>query len=185
MNGDRQGRRGLDAKDRALWDQVKKSIEPLRTRPDNVQPAETVVEKTIALKNPPKPRPAPVAPAAKGPPPLASIDRRLRQRLARGGASIDARLDLHGLKQAEARVRLGAFLEGAQVRGASLVLVITGKGARAPADRFDGERGVLRRQVPMWLALPELRPFVIGFEEAAPAHGGTGALYVRIRRRRA
>ncbi|MDO8534592.1 MAG: Smr/MutS family protein [Xanthobacteraceae bacterium] len=185
MNGDRQGRRDLKAEDRALWDQVKKTIEPLRDRPNEVLPDEPAAEKSTAPKRPPKARPAPVAPAVKGPPPLAPIDRRLRQRLARGGASVDARLDLHGLKQAEAHARLGAFLEAAQARGASLVLVITGKGARAPADSLDGERGVLRRQVPMWLALPELRPLVVGFEEATPAHGGAGALYVRIRRRRA
>jgi DNA-nicking Smr family endonuclease len=57
------------------------------------------------------------------------------------------------------------------------VLVITGKGMRA-----DGERGVLKRQVPQWLALPEFRSLVIGFEDAHIAHGGEGALYVRVRR---
>jgi DNA-nicking Smr family endonuclease len=43
---------------------------------------------------------------------------------------------------------------------------------------------VLRRVVPHWLRLPELRALVLGFEEAAPQHGGAGALYVRLRRRR-
>ena len=56
------------------------------------------------------------------------------------------------------------------------MLVITGKGTAG------GERGVLRRQVPQWLSLPEFRTFVIGFEEAHIGHGGEGALYVRIRR---
>ncbi|MFL5135469.1 MAG: Smr/MutS family protein, partial [Microvirga sp.] len=46
------------------------------------------------------------------------------------------------------------------------------------------ERGVLRRMVPHWLRLPDLRSLVIGFEEASPQHGGSGALYVRLRRRR-
>jgi DNA-nicking Smr family endonuclease len=49
---------------------------------------------------------------------------------------------------------------------------------------LDGERGVLRRQVPLWLALPDLRSLVVGFEEAHVAHGGEGALYVRLRRAR-
>ena len=61
-----------------------------------------------------------------------------------------------------------------------LVLVITGKGARAA----EGERGVLKRQVPHWLGLPEFRALVIGFEDAHIAHGGEGALYVRVRRAR-
>jgi DNA-nicking Smr family endonuclease len=63
------------------------------------------------------------------------------------------------------------------------VLVITGKGARAQDER--GERGVLKRQVPLWLKLPEFRAYVVGFEEAHIGHGGEGALYVRLRRARA
>ncbi len=61
------------------------------------------------------------------------------------------------------------------------VLVITGKGAAG--DRVG--RGVLKRQVPLWLKLPEFRSYVIGFETAHLTHGGEGALYVRIRRARA
>jgi DNA-nicking Smr family endonuclease len=62
------------------------------------------------------------------------------------------------------------------------VLVITGKGKRGEGD--ERERGVLRRQVPHWLAQPEFRDLVIGFEDAHVAHGGEGALYVRVRRQR-
>jgi DNA-nicking Smr family endonuclease len=103
----------------------------------------------------------------------------MRQRLSRGSAGVDARLDLHGLTQAAAKLRLENFLRNAQARGHSLVLVITGKGA---GD--DPERGVLRRQAPHWLALPEFRSLVVGFEEAGRGHGGAGALYVRVRRAR-
>ncbi|HEX5866107.1 MAG TPA: Smr/MutS family protein, partial [Beijerinckiaceae bacterium] len=52
-----------------------------------------------------------------------------------------------------------------------------------PSVPFE-ERGVLRRVVPHWLRLPDLRPLVVGFEEAAVRHGGAGALYVRLRRAR-
>ena len=65
--------------------------------------------------------------------------------------------------------------------GATFVLVITGKGRPSAAE---GERGVLRRQVPLWLGLPDLRSLVVGFEEAHIGHGGEGALYVRLRRAR-
>jgi DNA-nicking Smr family endonuclease len=117
-----------------------------------------------------------------GPPPLASLDRRSRQRVARGNVAIEARLDLHGMTQDRAHAALSRFLRVAQVNDARLVLVITGKGAR-PNERA-GERGVLRRVVPEWLSLPEMRAYVIGFEFAHGAHGGEGALYVRIRRAR-
>jgi DNA-nicking Smr family endonuclease len=117
------------------------------------------------------------------PPPLAPIDRRLKQRLSRGSAGIDARLDLHGYTQAEAKVRLHRFLETAQAREHTLVLVITGKGKR-DADSWSREGGVLKRQVPLWLAMPDFRTLVVGFEASAQQHGGAGALYVRVRKRR-
>ena len=119
------------------------------------------------------------------PQPLAPLGRRMKQRVARGREAIDARLDLHGLTQAQAHATLSRFLHDASARGARLVLVITGKG-KLSGMRGDGsgERGVLRRQVPQWLGLPEFRSLVIGFEDAHIAHGGEGALYVRIRKAR-
>jgi DNA-nicking Smr family endonuclease len=101
----------------------------------------------------------------------------MKQRVARGKEAIDARLDLHGYTQDEAHSALLRFLRSANARDARLVLVITGKGR-------GGEIGVLRRQVPNWLALPEFRALVIGYEDAAITHGGEGALYVRVRRTR-
>lgn len=103
----------------------------------------------------------------------------MRTRVARGKEAIDGRLDLHGLTQSEAHAALLRFLRMATARDARLVLVITGKGARG-----EGERGVLKRQVPQWLSLPEFRALVVGFEQAHLAHGGEGALYIRVRRTR-
>ena len=96
--------------------------------------------------------------------------------------SIEDRLDLHGRTQAEANAELLRFLRGAQDRGVKFVLVITGKGGRA--DDSSSDRGILKRQVPLWLRLPKFRPYVVSFEEAHARHGGEGALYVRVRRRR-
>jgi DNA-nicking Smr family endonuclease len=94
---------------------------------------------------------------------------------------IDARLDLHGMTQIRAHRALFGFLQRAHHDGLAFVLVITGKGKMGAAE---SERGVLRRQVPQWLALPEFRSLVVGFEEAHIGHGGEGALYVRVRRSR-
>lgn len=119
--------------------------------------------------------------ACKAPPPLAPIERRLRQELARGRAAPDASLDLHGLRRHEAFAALREFLARAQIEGARLVLVVTGKGARATSR--DETSGVLRKSVPIWLRGGEYRSIVAGFEEASRPHGGAGALYVRLRRR--
>jgi DNA-nicking Smr family endonuclease len=111
------------------------------------------------------------------PPPLATIDRKARHKLARGHDTIDARIDLHGRTQAQAHRALRKFLLDAHAAGHRYVLVITGKGR-------DQEQGILRRQVPLWLEAPDLRGLVVGFDTADTGHGGAGALYVRVRRKR-
>lgn len=112
--------------------------------------------------------------------PLGSIDRRQQRDLTRGRLQIDARIDLHGRRVADAHQAVHDFLRRAQSEGARVVLIVTGKGG---AMKSDGETGILRRQAPLWLADPRLRHVVAAFGEAAQAHGGAGALYVRLRRR--
>ena len=180
------GRRGRDlsGEERTLWDGVTRSIRPLAKR----SLRKAAIEPDAAPASPAKPRkalpPQPVAqPRATIPvavPPLAPLERKTRKRLARGAREIDARLDLHGFTQDQAHGALLRFLRTAQSKGHAVVLVITGKGVRG-----DGERGVLKRAVPQWLSLPDFRELVIGFDSAAVAHGGEGALYVRVRRRKA
>jgi DNA-nicking Smr family endonuclease len=181
-SGGGKRRRVLSQEERVLWTTVTKSIAPLRELP--ASDLNVAIEQPVPArlaKRAAKPVPvAPTLPEKKPPPPLAPLGRRMKQRVARGKDEIDGRLDLHGLTQSEAHATLLRFLRTASSRGARLVLVITGKGARAA----EGERGVLKRQVPHWLALPEFRALVIGFEDAHIAHGGEGALYVRVRRMR-
>jgi DNA-nicking Smr family endonuclease len=181
-----RGRRGPSEEDRALWARVTRSVTPLRkpsapaaaadrsAPPAPHKPPAKVSARTAAVTHAAATQPVP-APA-----PLAPLDRRLKARLKRGTQAIDARIDLHGMTQSEAHAALIRFLRRVQRDGARFALVITGKGVRgAGADR---EGGVLRRQVPLWLRLPEFRPYVIGFEAAHVGHGGEGALYLRIRK---
>ncbi|MCE1235324.1 MAG: Smr/MutS family protein [Hyphomicrobiales bacterium] len=131
-------------------------------------------------------RPDGLAPAVTAPPSLTRLDHRTKRRLVRGAIPIDERLDLHGYTEAAAHSLLRGFLITARARGARMVLVITGKGQGPGKDRGRGpdDRGVLRRAVPHWLADPTLRDVVLGYEEAHLAHGGAGAIYVRLRRPR-
>jgi DNA-nicking Smr family endonuclease len=181
----RRSRRALSADEHALWSQVTQSIAPLRKAPllreaDPEEPPPDRVKPTASP--PPSPVPVPRAPPPPRAPALAPFDRRLKQRLARGREAIDGTIDLHGLTQAQAHAALVRFLRAARAGDARMVLVITGKGARN--EDFAAERGVLRRQVPLWLNSNELRDYVIGFDAAHAAHGGDGALYVRVRRKR-
>ena len=179
-------RRQVSEEEQALWQAIARTVLPLKRHRKNVAPAKARPElkpkpsprlptisapHSVAAPPKPGPKPKPKEPA------LAPLDRRAKQRLARGTQAIDAKIDLHGRTQSEAHAALLRFLHKAQGSGAKTVLVITGKG-RNPAR----EPGVLKRQVPMWLALPEFRELVIGFGDAAIGHGGEGALYVRVRR---
>lgn len=192
--------RRLNEEERRLWAGVVRSVRPLR-------PAQAAAMASLSSEaaGPPAAEPRPTAgsrsagPRTAGPdtppspPSLAPLGRRDTKRLTRGHTEIDARLDLHGMTQAEAHAALRRFVAAAQARGARFVLVITGKGGDGDAGpgrehsrgghlHHQG-RGILRRQVPLWLQLPEFRAYVVGFDAAA-GHGGAGALYVRIRRPR-
>jgi DNA-nicking Smr family endonuclease len=174
-------RRRVSEEERALWDGIARTVSPLRKAQAKAKPAAL----PVMIEVPPAP-PRPVRKAAAPPPkllPLVTLDRRTKQRVARGSEAIAERIDLHGMTQQEAHAALAAFLVRTQAGGAKVVLVITGKGGGDQA-RDGRERGVLRRQVPLWLALPEFRRFVVGFDEAHRSHGGQGALYVRLRRPR-
>lgn len=171
----------ITAEDHALWAHVVRSATPLPGRalpelpefaPEPDPPRET--DKPLLV--------LPAEPKARALPPLSGIEKRMVKEVARGHRAIDSRIDLHGMRQAEAHAALNSFIYRAHASGAKLVLVITGKGGGL--DAFGEERGVLKRLVPHWLADPVMRRMIIGFESAARGHGGEGALYVRIRRRR-
>jgi DNA-nicking Smr family endonuclease len=183
-------KRALSAEERELWESVAKQTKPLRKKPRAAKaPVPPIAEQPARAKSAVAPRSQPAAKSAKvapadrpppAPPPLAPLGRRERSHLSRGRKDIDARLDLHGMTQTRAHHALFAFLQRANSDGLTFVLVITGKGR---VSATESERGVLRRQVPQWLSLPEFRSLVVGFEEAHVGHGGEGALYVRVRRR--
>jgi len=177
-------KRALSDEERALWETVAKQTKPLRKRPRAAKAAQDAEAPAVTKAAHAEPAPAAkmvrvVKPAPPpSPPPLAPLGRRERSQLSRGRKEIDARLDLHGMTQIRAHRVLRDFLHRAHADGLTFVLVITGKGKTGA----ETERGVLRRAVPQWLALPEFRTMVVGFEEAHIGHGGAGALYVRIRR---
>jgi DNA-nicking Smr family endonuclease len=178
-------RRGLTADEEQLWSFVVRTVRPLRLGKKPLTDARRgtgvrrLAPPVAEAAGHPEPHVAVSAQRAARMPALSPIVRKDRQRLARGYTAVDARIDLHGMTQTEAYGALRRLLHRAQTRGAKFVLVITGKGVR------DASRGVLRRQVPMWLALPEFRRYVLGFDVADTGHGGEGALYIRVRKAKA
>jgi DNA-nicking Smr family endonuclease len=182
-------KRDLTREEVDLWRQVTQTIAPFAGRtipvlPDAealMQAAMTPTQQTpVRIRSEVPGYTPPVQRPLGGLTPLSPLERRLKQRLSRGREDVDAVMDLHGMRQAEAHSVLRQFLHSAHAGGAKIVLVITGKGRTSAGP--DVETGILRRSVPQWLRAPDLRGLIVGFEEASHTHGGAGALYIRIRR---
>lgn len=170
-----RGAKALSDDDRIWWNKIARTAKPLKG--------------TAALAPDPEPImiEQPVIPSAVfadiAPPPPSKdhkvgrhLDRPTHEKLAKGRLEIEAKVDLHGLTQSEAHGLLLSFLHRAHASGIRYVLVVTGKGSTQKGD------GVLRRVVPEWLATPAFRSVVSSHDSAARHHGGSGALYIRIRR---
>lgn len=175
----RRGSRSLSTEDRILWHRVARSVTPLPGVELEAMEMEADVPSIAPVEVAPPALPAP-APAVAPKPPVrprpTGLDNRTHGKIARGRLSIEARIDLHGLTQAEAHGRLLGFLRQAHASGLRHVLVITGKGVSKGGD------GILRRVVPGWLATAPFSGLVGAHAEAARHHGGEGALYLRLRR---
>lgn len=187
--------------DAALWARVAETAQPLTAtkralhveappRPaPPPKPAEARAKKHGAQDGTPSSAPGPKPQAKvtvkKAPSPTAGLDRQTSRRLDKGALAIEARIDLHGMRQREAHSALRKFLHWARGKDYRHVLVITGKGSARAEERsfYDEEaRGVLRQSVPHWLAHGDLAPLIVSFSEAPRRLGGEGALYVRLRR---
>jgi DNA-nicking Smr family endonuclease len=167
------------AEELALFRAVMKGVRPLDARsPPASAPTLAPPERAIAA--------APARATAKtgefertAPAPNPGIDRRTLERLRRGELPIEATIDLHGMTAETAHRALDRFIDRAAEDGRRLLLVITGKGGIGEGA------GVLRRELPRWLGVGANAMRVLAFTPARPKHGGAGAWYVLLRRRRA
>ncbi len=171
--------RRLSAEERALWRKVVDSVRPLHA------PAAGDIAPTVAAEpRPPtaakqRPMAKPVAAPRKAVPGT-TLDGSWDKQLTRGLASPDAHLDLHGHNLATAHALLDERLERAIAAGARLLLLVTGK----PRGAGAGPRGAIRAAVGDWLAASRHAANIAAVRNAHPRHGGAGALYIVLRRRR-
>ncbi len=172
----------------ALWAYVAKSVKPLPGREPPVSDAGPKTQKPKARKKagspimppPPSSETADVRNLGKS----REVDRRTAEKLRRGRMKIEARLDLHGMGRVQAYDALRGFLQRCYEQDLRHVLVITGKGLRGGEDGGPGP-GILRQRVPQWLDEAPLRDIVLQYYNARRHHGGEGALYILLRRKRA
>lgn len=183
----RRGPPPISDDDRRIWARVTGTVTPPHARkavrvavdaPDPA-PAIPVAPRSAKPIRPATPKIAPPTPVAPRPPSLRAPDElepRRQRRLSRERDPIEARLDLHGYGRFEAEDVLRAFLLSSRARGLGAVLVVTGQGRRGG--------GVIRASIIEWLHAPALRGVVSGFASAHRRHGGEGAIYVTLKRRK-
>lgn len=167
-----------DPEGQILWRKVALTARPLKGRIPP-PPPDTPVRQPEA--------PPVTAQDRRGPPVRRGgngIDGRTEDRLRRGRLPIEGRLDLHGCTQAEAHRRLTGFVAESHRAGRRCVLVITGKGFNPEARGPEAAVGVLKRQLPRWIAAEPNGSRVLAMAQAQPRHGGGGAFYLYLRRRR-
>lgn len=190
------GSRKLSPSEQELWDRVIAQVRALEERPPADPPEAEARQKPERTRKPSpaaratsggeRPGSAPsVQPKRRAQATSPHMDRRSYQRLLKGRLEIDAVLDLHGMTAEQARHRLLAFVRASHGAGHRLLLVITGKGKRSSTDEFNRPRaGVLREGVPEWLRSGPVSHLILEMAQARPHHGGAGALYVYLRRKR-
>ena len=182
----RRSARPLTQEDREMWRRVTQSVRPVNL-PSRLVSAEPPNTAAPPAKKPKQAKPpAPPKSSAKGPNPASAVqlDGKLDSRLRRGRLEPERTLDLHGLTAARAEGILRVFVEQSRAEGIRLVLVITGKG-RLRDDHTHAmpqRKGVLRDHLPVWVA--SMGTAVVKSQPAHPRHGGAGAFYLYLRRKR-
>jgi DNA-nicking Smr family endonuclease len=169
--------------DAALFAALMRDTKPLARKVKVIRPApassaRAAKKESLVVSVAPTLRPSALRAPSQPPAPNPGIDRRTAERLRKGRMDIDRRLDLHGLTQEAAHAALDRAVATAWRDGVRVLLVITGKGSMK-----DGG-GVVRRNLPRWLAVGANAPRVLRIESAQPQHGGAGAFYVLLRRQR-
>ena len=172
--------RRLSAEERRLWEKVVESVRPIRPAP-----AAPIEDEPAAEPEPPASKPArkAAAPPPPQPPkrPGVTLDGSWDRKLSRGLVQPDAMLDLHGHDLDTAWRLLDTRLEDAIAGGARILLLITGK---PPGSERPVARGRIRAAVGDWLAVSRHAGAIAAVRGAHPRHGGAGALYIVLRRKR-
>jgi DNA-nicking Smr family endonuclease len=169
--------RRLTPDEQRLWARVVETVRPLGHLTAPELPPEVARVPPVAAPVPAAPKPAPAVPRAPG----TTLDASWDRRLARGAVAPDAMLDLHGHNLATAYDLLDRRLEQAIAHGARLLLLVTGK---APGGERPAKRGAIRAAVGDWLAASRHAGAIAAVRGAHARHGGAGALYIVLRRKR-
>ena len=178
------GRR-LSPEEAQIWSKVTQTVHPLRkTLARSTADMKTTLLQGTSLPEAGASKPAkPVSPPARNP--LAILDGSWEKRIATGSLIPEMSIDLHGHTLDSAHRHLNHMLGIAISRGVRILLVITGN-PRSSSKPLAGERtrGAIRAEIGDWLALSGYSDAIASVRTAHPRHGGKGALYIILRRKK-
>ena len=182
-------RRRLSSEEEALWSALARTVRPIRPSARPVASPTTTslpIEppiKTRLTKTPARtPKAPPPAPPARTP--AAVLDTGWERRIRSGNIIPDTSIDLHGHTLSTAHARLNQAISTALSRDARVLLVVTGKPPKNAATEDKGRRGAIRGEIGHWLETSPYADRIASVRVAHPRHGGEGALYLILRRKK-
>jgi len=190
----------LSTDDKDIWEQVRRTLTPLRPKKIKLQMPEPPL---VPLRAKVKPVLKPLSkigrsvaePAIRfdlAQDPMLGLagqrrvmDQRTHEKMRKGKLRPEARLDLHGMFASPAQVALLGFVRHSHSAGKRLILVITGKGSKSHAEAgiMPSRQGILRQSLPQWLSSAEMRSMILQITPAHLRHGGSGAYYIYLKRK--
>lgn len=114
----------------------------------------------------------------------ADIDANTMRRFRREEFAVEASLDLHGYTEDRAYDAVYKFVTNAYLARKRCILIVTGKGLQHQDEDVFAPKGVLKDRVPQWLAQDNLKQLILSYIHPSPKLGGSGALYILLRRHR-
>jgi len=171
-----------DNQDDSLWKIFIRGITPLSK---DSSPQKTAHDKEKSAPKRQKIAPSKKLSTARSPSPAPApsqrpmLDRRNKDKLRKGKIPVEAVIDLHGMTQDQANSALIHFITTAAAQQKRCVLVITGKGSRS-----QGGVGVLKSNLPHWIEVPPLSDLILDYNAAHRKHGGDGAFYLYLHRKK-
>lgn len=177
-------RRHLSTDEQALWSALARTVRPLRPLAQAPVPLPVVTIGPAAKKGlaPPPARPTP--PPAPIRTPAAVLDTGWEKRIRNGAISPDMSIDLHGHSLSAAHARLNQALGAALAQDVRVILVVTGKPPKGAQSGSATRRGAIRAEIGHWLETSAHADRIASVRVAHPRHGGDGALYLILRRRK-
>ncbi len=175
-------RRQLSSDEQAIWNALTRSVHPLRPHPRCESISERAVPATVGRSQSPAPSP----PAAITSPrvPATVLDTSWERRIRNGTISPDITIDLHGHSLSSAHARLNQALSSALMRDHRILLIITGKPPKVSGPAQQTRRGAIRGEIGHWLETSPYADRIASVRQAHPRHGGSGAIYIILRRKK-